>query len=256
MNQGIGRSDSPYVLALNFDTLLEKTFLSNLMHALSVRDGFGSACGKIYRMSENFEKLNRLDSAGHIIIGRWPGNRGLDEVDAGQYDREQIVFSPPGSFALYKREMLDDIAYRGEYFDNSYFMYCEDLDIGWRANIFGWNCLYTPRAQAYHVAHGSFVDIATENRGKSLHRLLPINMELTTLKNDTPEHAAKTLRTMLGRTMRVYRTKAKRWELERLRFWRYLPLALKKRRFNNKKRKVSFDEMEFWFKNDSKEIGE
>ena len=49
--------------------------------------------------------------------------------------------------------MMEDIALNGEYFDNDFFAYREDADLAWRAQLYGWRCLYTPKAIAYHVRH-------------------------------------------------------------------------------------------------------
>ena len=76
-----------------------------------------------------------------------------------------------GAAAIYRREMLEDIAWRGQYFDESYFMWYEDIDLDWRARLLGWDCLYLPQAVAYHVGdphgHGRsrfFVETSIRNR--------------------------------------------------------------------------------------------
>jgi GT2 family glycosyltransferase len=47
--------------------------------------------------------------------------------------------------------MIDDIAILGEFFDNDFFVYREDADVAWRAQLMGWKCLYVPYAKGYHV---------------------------------------------------------------------------------------------------------
>ena len=46
---------------------------------------------------------------------------------------------------------MADISLNGEFFDADFFAYREDADLAWRAQLFGWKCLYTPLAVAYHV---------------------------------------------------------------------------------------------------------
>ena len=47
--------------------------------------------------------------------------------------------------------MIDDIAVDGEFFDSDFFVYREDADVAWRAQLMGWRCIYTPHARGYHV---------------------------------------------------------------------------------------------------------
>ncbi len=75
-----------------------------------------------------------------------PGNRGVWEVDRGQYDREEYVFSTCGGSAAYRRSTLDQIGL----LDEDFFFSCEDVDLGWRAQLAGWRCVYAPQAVVYH----------------------------------------------------------------------------------------------------------
>ena len=85
--------------------------------------------------------------------------------------------------------MIEDTSVLGEFFDPDFFVYREDADVAWRAQLMGWRCIYTPLARGYHVRN-----VLPGNR-----RALPsvINMHsvknrfLMRLKNMTPEQAAK-----------------------------------------------------------------
>ena len=92
-----------------------------------------------------------IDSAG-LSVGRnrKPQERGYGQKDTGQFDDEGFVSGISGSVALYSREMLEDISIEGEYFDEDFKMFYEDLDLCWRANRFGWKAYYVPQALAYH----------------------------------------------------------------------------------------------------------
>jgi len=83
-----------------------------------------------------------------------PFNRGVWERDEGQYDQEGWIFGGCGGAVAYHRAMLDDVAPRTgttwAVFDESFFMYCEDVDLNWRAQLAGWRCWYAPRAVVYH----------------------------------------------------------------------------------------------------------
>jgi GT2 family glycosyltransferase len=61
------------------------------------------------------------------------------------------IFSACGAALFLSRAMLTDVAPDGEYFAESFFAYKEDIDLGWRARLLGWDIRYIPAAAAYHV---------------------------------------------------------------------------------------------------------
>ena len=79
----------------------------------------------------------------------------MGEEDKGQYDIEDYVVGACCAAAMYKREMLEDIKYKDEYYDEDYFAFVEDLDLSVCATLLGWKTLYTYKALAYHVRGGS-----------------------------------------------------------------------------------------------------
>jgi GT2 family glycosyltransferase len=68
------------------------------------------------------------------------------QQDEGQFDREEYVFSACGGSSVYRRTLLDQIGL----LDDDFFFSLEDVDLGWRAQLVGWRCLYTPTAIVYH----------------------------------------------------------------------------------------------------------
>jgi hypothetical protein len=93
------------------------------------------------------EDPRRIDKAGHLIYpdGQNRG-RGSGELDQGQYDRVEEVLWPDGCAAMYRRAMLDQIGG----FDEDFFAYADDAELGLRARIAGWKCLYVPTAVVRH----------------------------------------------------------------------------------------------------------
>ena len=150
-NIGIRSTEGEYVLALNTDVVLEKDFVSEMVKAASIDGRIGSVSGKILRTGGG-----RIDTTG-LFLGRSrkPVERGYGEPDRGQYETAGYVFGAGGVSPLYRRAMLEDIAIDGEYFDETYDSYYEDMDLAWRAHIRGWKAYYTPRAVAYHMRGGS-----------------------------------------------------------------------------------------------------
>ncbi len=73
-------------------------------------------------------------------------DRGSQEVDNGHYLQYEYVFGATAAAALYRRSMIEDISLDGEFFDTDFFVYREDADVAWRAQLMGWKCMYAPYA--------------------------------------------------------------------------------------------------------------
>ncbi len=142
-NQGIGQSQGEFIALLNNDTRVEPRWLEELVAVLVANPRAGCCTSKILCHS----RPDVLDSAGLAIYpdGSARG-RGRLERDLGQFEQVEEVFCPSGCATLLRREMLDDVGL----FDEHFFAYCEDTDIGFRARLRGWSCLYAPRSIVYH----------------------------------------------------------------------------------------------------------
>jgi len=142
-NQGFAASDSEFVALLNNDAEAEPGWLTALAGAFEGRPDVGMAASKILV----YEDPRRIDKAGHLIYpdGQNRG-RGTGELDEGQYDRVEEVLWPDGCAAMYRRAMLDQIGG----FDEDFFAYADDAELGLRARIAGWKCLYVPGAVVRH----------------------------------------------------------------------------------------------------------
>lgn len=153
-NQAIGAVDSDWVLALNPDVRLMPNFIRTTVASGESDPSTGTVCGKLLQMSPELEVADppRIDSTGIFFTPNLRHlDRGSQESDTGQYDQPEYVFGATGAAALYRRKMVEDVAYGREFFDEKFFAYREDADVSWRAQILGWRCLYEPRAVAYHV---------------------------------------------------------------------------------------------------------
>jgi GT2 family glycosyltransferase len=152
-NQGIAATTGDGVLVLNPDVVLTPEFLEEAWNALHDRPDAGSLAPKVLRFDRR-----TIDTTGQFI--RADGRvreRGYGEADQGRYDQAGDVFSVCGAVALYRRAMLEDVAVDGEYFDEDFFAFYEDADLGWRAQRRGWRCWYQPTAVAYHARGGTNV---------------------------------------------------------------------------------------------------
>ena len=94
-----------------------------------------------------WEDPRLIDKVGHLIYpdGQNKG-RGSGALDIGQFDRQEEVLWPDGCAAMYRKEMLDRIGG----FDEDFFAYGDDAELGLRGRIAGWRCIYTPAAVVRH----------------------------------------------------------------------------------------------------------
>jgi GT2 family glycosyltransferase len=143
-NIGIAAAEGEYIALLNNDTVADRMWLAELLLAAERSgDDFGMWASKILL----YDRRDMIDTAGHLIYpdGLNRG-RGKNETDRGQYDREEEVFFPSGCAALYDKKMLDEIGA----FDGEFFAYGDDTDLGIKARLAGWKCLYVPTSFVYH----------------------------------------------------------------------------------------------------------
>jgi len=153
-NQAIKLASTPYLLICNPDIILEPEFLSEILKTAQSNDKIGSAGGKLLRFPENLKTLtdsDTIDSTGIVIFkNRRAIDRGENEQDRGQYDRCEEVFGISGALVLYSKSALERVAVNGEYFDEDFFAYKEDVDLAWRLKLAGYQSVYNPSARAYH----------------------------------------------------------------------------------------------------------
>lgn len=151
LDKGITLSKGEFVLCLNDDTVLEKDFIKEALACFSKDKRIGIVSGKIKR----FDKKT-IDSTGlFLTCFRTVRERGYGARDKGQFEKSGYVFGVTGAVAFYSRKMLEAVKIDGEYFDSSFRIFFEDLDISWRAQRLGWKGWYTPGAVALHLRGGT-----------------------------------------------------------------------------------------------------
>jgi GT2 family glycosyltransferase len=153
-NQAIAMSKGEWILTLNPDVLLLKDFIRELVVAGTVDSKVGTVCGKLLSISASFDLPDQqlVDSTGIYFTPTLRHlDRGSQEPDKGHFLNFEYVFGATAAAALYRRKMIEDISIGGEFFDSDFFVYREDADVAWRAQLMGWRCLYTPLACGYHV---------------------------------------------------------------------------------------------------------
>lgn len=199
-NIGLAFAHGAFVLFANSDIILEVNFAEEALSAFDRDPRIGLVGGKLLRFDRR-----TVDSAGQFLTrSRKIVERGYGAPDGAHTAGEGYVFSICGAAMIWRAEALVDISVRGELFDQSYFAFSEDLDVGWRARLAGWRAWYAPRAVGYHYRGGTETWMARARPllvlgGKSFLRPLPAilrrprdlryhiikNRWLTLLKNDS-----------------------------------------------------------------------
>jgi GT2 family glycosyltransferase len=250
-NRAIRSSRAEWVLTLNPDVLLLPDFIRMLVDAGESDAGTGAVCGKLLSIGPGFRMLPeaRIDSTGIFFTPAMRHfDRGWHQPDIQCFENMEYVFGASAAAALFRRRMIEDIAVEGSFFDPDFFVYREDADVAWRAQLMGWRCIYTPSAVAYHVRA-----VAPGNR-----RSVPaaINMHsvknrfLMRIKNATPGLYRRYWLPMTVRDL-VVLGGALLWEPSSLpAFWRLAACARRawrQRRLIMSRRKVSDEAMARWF---------
>ena len=250
-NQAIALSSGEWVLTLNPDMLLLPDFIQGLVEAGHLDQKIGTVCGKLLTIQATFDLPEKqlIDSTGIYFTPMLRHlDRGSQQVDNGHYLNFEYVFGATAAAALYRREMIDDVSIQGEFFDPDFFVYREDADVAWRAQLLGWRCIYTPSARGYHVRK-----VLPGNR----HALPPeINMHsvknrfLMRIKNMTPDLYRRNWLSITGRDLVVVGACLVR-EHTSLKAFVYLfrnwRRVLIKRREIMKRRRAKDDYLASWF---------
>jgi GT2 family glycosyltransferase len=147
-------SQGAYIALVNNDARPDETWLEKLIQPMLRDRAVGISASKLI-----FENTQKVNSAGDgITTGGVGFNRGLSGK-AVDFNVPEPVFGACGAAVLYRRRMLDEIGF----LDEDFFLYDEDTDLNFRAQLAGWKCFYVPTAVANHVAN------ATSKRLSDLH---------------------------------------------------------------------------------------
>jgi GT2 family glycosyltransferase len=257
-NVGIQATSGDYVMVMNPDVILDPAHLEVLRARLEAEPAVGAAQGKLLQIRpEDYltgrpGAATRLDSAGHAIRRtRMVVDIGQGEPDGGRFDKDRSVFSACGAALFLRRAMLEDLSPDGEYFDEAFFAYKEDIDLCWRARLLGWEILYVPTAVAYHVRGWGGARLPARDRIPLEARLHSWkNHYLLILKNDRLPDLLRSFPALAG------------WEVLRQGYailrdpalfraygalLRLLPRALRQRREIMRRRRIEPASMRRWF---------
>ncbi|MFQ5407378.1 MAG: glycosyltransferase family 2 protein [Anaerolineales bacterium] len=236
-NAGIRAAQGEIVVLLNNDTEAAPDWLAQVAAAFERHPDVGSVASKMLL----FDRRDTLHTAGDLYgTDGIPSNRGVWAKDTNQYT-EGYVFSACGGAAAYRRAMLDEVGL----LDEDFFFSCEDVDLGWRAQLRGWRTVYAPAAIVYHhlAATGAGVT-ASFHDGRNFIYVLVKDVPGFIWRRYWPKIAAAQLR-LAGAALRAWRGPAARARLRgQLAGLAAIPRLLHKRRAVQASRTVTDDYIE------------
>ncbi|MCI9463861.1 MAG: glycosyltransferase family 2 protein [Lachnospiraceae bacterium] len=147
VNAGIAMSSTRYVIFLNNDTVVEPGFVKELETVMEQDKKIFSASAKILSMQDH----EKIDDAGdfYCALG-WAFARGKGKPES-KYGKSCRIFAACGGASIYRRSLFKQIGT----LDENHFAYLEDIDLGYRAQIYGYRCLFVPSARVYHAGSAS-----------------------------------------------------------------------------------------------------
>ena len=176
VNDGIKASDSEYVFLLNNDAYVDDGCLRELVRAID-QDGQNSKIFSVQCKMLSAVNHALIDNAGDFYnIFGWARTRGKDKL-ADSHSKPGKIFSACAGAAIYNRKALIEIGL----FDENHVSYLEDVDLGYRAKLYGYENRYEPKAKVFH--EGSATSGSRHNEFKV--RYAARNSILVRYKNQT-----------------------------------------------------------------------
>lgn len=264
-NQALHFTKSEYVLLVNHDMILTKSYLEKVINFMDSHPEVAAAEGKIYKLIGDHSELSEnsftqtIDTTGITANkARRFRDRGEGEVDKGQFNEDLEVFGVSGALACYRRCALEEVRIENDYFDSDFFSYKEDVDLAWRLRLRGWKAFFVASAIGYHYRSASGVaqvgNVAmVKNRlkkSKWVNYLSNRNHLWTLLKNEQGVNFCLHFIWIIWYEFRKFgvvllleqRSLKGIWE-----FFKYLPNMLEKRKVIQDNRKIDAKTIRKWF---------
>lgn len=224
VNRGVNAATGEYVLILNFDVKLAPDAVKRMARAIRSDSRLAGVAPKTLL----YHHPGIIDNIGNLLDSRLNAfNMGIGQLDIGQYDRPEQVMGACFAVALLRRDAFRED--RVGPLDETFFLYYEDVEWCYRANIFGFKFMTVPDAVAYHVH-----SVATRRQPYAFkYELINLNLLRTLAQNfeSTRQMGKLMLRRLADLTRNVLVRRYARASLKVLvRFFREIPYRFRKRR--------------------------
>jgi len=148
---GLKAADGDFVALVNNDTRADERWLENLVQPMRKDPRVGICASKLV-----VADTESIDSAGDGMTSAGVGfNRGHG-ADLNTYSSLEPVFAACAAGAVYRCKMIDEIGF----LDEDFFLYDEDVDLCFRAQLAGWKCVFVPDAIVHHKGNATAVRLS------------------------------------------------------------------------------------------------
>jgi len=137
------QQDFDYIILFNMDTVVERNCVSEMVLAIESDKNIGAVQARLMLWNKK-NKINSLGNSTHFLGFGYCD--GYNNEWNNQIDKIKNIFYPSGAGVLLKSEVLKKIGL----FDEKFWMYNEDQDLGWRIWLTGYRCVLAPKAIVYH----------------------------------------------------------------------------------------------------------
>ncbi len=141
INHAAARTESEFVAIVNDDAEASPGWLEALIRAAQQHPRAGMFASQV-RLD-----AARIDSAGMLLCGDGSSKQRGHGRPPSEFARVEEALLPSGSAAMYRRSALAETGL----FDEEFFLYCEDTDLGLRLRWAGWGCVYVADAVVDHA---------------------------------------------------------------------------------------------------------
>ncbi len=227
VNAGVAAARGRYLMLLNNDAEAEPRWLEALVAVLDARPEVGSVASKMLTARDP----SIVDSAG-AAMGLFAYDIGRGERDGPRFGVAREILCPCAGAGAYRRELFAAVGT----FDEAFFAWFEDVELGIRAQLAGFRCWYEPAARVRHHAHASAGRLSIPKTVYTVRNALLLFLQTMPLRRLLPCAPLLCVWPFLDPIFsgRPLRATARGW----LAFWRLLPHALRARRRNDAARRV------------------
>ncbi len=231
-NLAVDAARGRMVVLLNNDTEPDPNWLAELAKVICANPQAAIVASKMLLFGDRTKLHTTGDTLGYDGI---PHNRGVWEEDRGQYDRHPQIFCGSGGGSAFRRDVWQALGG----FDDDFWMYIEDVDFGFRAQLMGWQAVFAPAARIYHHLSATGGDtLSSYYVGRNTIWMIAKNMPTELVRQHFLEIVSAQLRIAIDALCNIRGAAARARLLGQLAGVLGLPRQLRKRQLIQRRRRL------------------